>query len=458
MSEELLSIAVGEDNFRILREKAAYFVDKSLLIEEVARSGTRVNLITRPRRMGKTLNLSMLHYFFSCTEPETAPLFDGLAVTERPEIMAMQGLHPVVFLSLKGVRGANWEVVQSRLFNDISAMGRDFEYLLDSEKVGDLLKNQLRPVLESNIENSGYYENFLRNLVDALHGHHGKRVILLIDEYDAPIQRAYTSGYYQPMIDFMQRFLDLLKTSEHLEKTVLTGCLRIARESLFSTLNNFRVHTVQESSIFDPFFGFTQDEVDTILDDAGLADHRKIVSEWYNGYRFGETTIYNPWSVLNYVADDGKEPRPYWLNTSENELLHQRLDEARLGLQGDLEELLQGQSIDREVRDSMTFKELGSVKEDVWSILVHTGYLNALTKHRTDEGHLCTLSLPNFEVSAAFAGFVRYLVPEFDYLAQESIFHALRDGDPEKLGTALTKEMIDHSNLSIRENKRLAES
>ncbi len=432
-----LKIAIGEDNFRILREKGAYFVDRSHWIEEIANTAVRVSLITRPRRMGKTLNLSMLHYFFSCTEPNTTPLFEGLKVTENPEIMAQQGQYPTIFLSLKGIRAKTWEESLDHLRSDLSTMCRRFEYLLNSEKVSGYTKKEIQSVLEGN-EPILPYQDCLKNLCEALHAHHGKRVILLIDEYDAPIQRAYTNGFYEPMIAFIQRFLDLLKTSEHLEKAVLTGCLRIAKESLFSTLNNFRVFTIQESSPFDAHFGFTPEEVDSILTDAGLSERRDIVNEWYNGYVFGETTIYNPWSVLNFVADGGKEPKPYWLNTSENAVLHQRLEEARLGLRGDLETLLKGGAIEREVKESITFRDLGAVKEDVWSVLVHTGYLNAKIIKRTKNGNFCQLRLPNFEVGEVFSTFVDYLIPEFDFITQQAIFRALRDGDCDKLATALT--------------------
>ena len=434
-----LPIAIGEDNFRILRERDSYFVDKSPLIEEIANTRTRVSLITRPRRMGKTLNLSMLHYFFSCTEPDTAPLYEGLSVKKNPEVMALQGKFPVIFLTLKGIRGQDWETSQEQLRSDIARLCGQFLELGNSNKVPDHLKKGLQAIL--NREKNGPFEDVLFVLMEALHAHHGERAILLIDEYDAPIQRAYQHGFYPKMAAFMQRFLDVLKTSPHLHQAVLTGCLRISKESLFSTLNNFDVYTVQQSSPYDGHFGFTQDEVDQILTDAGMSAQNDTVRQWYNGYLFGKTTIYNPWSILKFVHDGGDQPRPYWLNTSENSLLHQRLEEARLGLQDDLETLLQGDAIEREVKDSITFKELGKVKEDVWSILVHTGYLNAefIEDGATDSGHFCRLTIPNFEVSQAFASFTKYLIPEFDFQLQRSIFNALRDGETEKLAAGLTE-------------------
>ena len=346
--------------------------------------------------------------------------------------------YPVIFLSLKGIRGLDWESSQSQLNRDLSELFQCYDYLRESEKLNAQSKRAFCQILDSAPDAA--YEDALSLLGRLLHSHYGQRVILLIDEYDAPLQRAYQNGFYQPMAAFMQRFLDVLKSSDHLHKAVLTGCLRIARESLFSTLNNFVVHTVQEPSPFDQYFGFTQEEVDLILADAGMGEeHRDTVRQWYDGYRFGETTIYNPWSVLNYVAEGGREAKDYWMNTSENYLLYQRLEEANLGLQRDLETLLEGKTIEREVRDSITFREMGQLKEDVWSILVHTGNLNAETLQSTPLGHLCRLRIPNYEVAAAFAGFVHYLIPEFDYQLQRTVFHALRDGETKKLSAALTE-------------------
>ncbi len=442
MSASPLPIAIGEDNFRFLRENEAYFIDKSPLIRVVAQSQAKVTLITRPRRMGKSLNLSMLRYFFSCTEENTAPLFENLAIAEDSEVMAQQGRFPVIYLSLKGIRALDWEDANSQMAFDISRIASDHSYLLDSSSLPASEKAQLQAIVSSKGNGDGnLHQHALAVLSKALHTHHGKPVILLIDEYDAPIQRAYQNGFYKQMVAFMHRFLDVLKTSDHLHKAVLTGCLRIAKESLFSTLNNFVVHTVQDPSAYDQYFGFTQEEVDQILHDAKMSEHRQIVEQWYDGYQFGETRIYNPWSVLNYVAEGGREPKPYWRNTSEDVLLHQRLEEAQFGLHGDLEALLEGEAIEREVRDSITFRELGQMKEDVWSLLVHTGYLNAEMLEASDFGHYCRLRLPNYEVGGAFAGFIRYLVPEFDYVLQRRIFHALRDGDCETLGASLT-EMV----------------
>ncbi len=440
MSSSTLPIAIGQDNFRWLRENGGYFVDKSRLIAEVVESKAAVTLVTRPRRMGKSLNLSMLRYFFSSTEENTAPLFEGLEIADNPELMALQGQFPVIYVSLKGIRALDWEGASVQLFDDIRRLCRGFEYLMESEKVSSSLKSELSSIL-SGTKDHCRHESTLSALVEALHAHHEKPAILLIDEYDAPLQRAYQNGFYKEMVAFMQRFLDVLKSSDHLHKAFLTGCLRIAKESLFSTLNNFVVHTVQDHSPYDRYFGFTPREVEKILADANMSEHWDIVEQWYDGYQFGDTRIYNPWSVLNYIAEGGREPKPYWRNTSEDVLLHQRLEQAQLGLHSDLETLLEGKPIEREVRDSITFRELGQMKEDVWSLLVHTGYLNAEALNATEFGHYCRLRLPNYEVGGAFAGFIRYLVPEFDYVAQRTIFHALRDGDVEKLGAALT-EMV----------------
>jgi hypothetical protein len=356
-------------------------------------------LFTRPRRFGKTLNLSMLEHFFDC-DKKSRHLFDGLSIEKDERSMAHQGRYPVVSVTLKGIKKLNFEESLSAMRELLSNIIEDHMYLLSSDKVTG--KAALEALLDGSADKS-VMESSLKRICKALEQYHGEKAILLIDEYDVPLESAYFNGFYPEMIDFMRSFLSTaLKTNRSLAMAVLTGCLRISRESIFTGLNNLEVNTVL-SKMFDEYFGFTQPEVDALLTAYDLVDKSPEVSEWYNGYIFGNTDVYNPWSLLCYVKQHVNNrddlPEAYWANTSANDIVRSILDRADMSTRREIETLIAGGHIEKKIHDDITYDEVFKSIDNVWNFLFFTGYLKKIGEPiKKNNNMYYKLEIPNEEV------------------------------------------------------------
>ena len=398
---ENLKLPVGIENFEEIRTKGFYYVDKTELIRDLLNSWGKVNLFTRPRRFGKTLNMSMLKYFFEIGTDSA--LFDGLAISREKALCDRHmGKYPVVFLSLKGVDGLNFETAYEEFCKLIRNEAFRLRFLNDSEKITDVEKESFRHIL-----NGDYSEKDIRSslqtMCSLLEKHYGQKVVLLIDEYDVPLDKAFNHGYYREMVDLIRSmFGAALKTNDSIFMAILTGCLRISKESIFTGLNNFKVLSIMDTR-FDEHFGFTDSEVMRLLVDYNLSDHFDVTKSWYDGYRFGDADVYCPWDVVNYVdllkADPKAKPRAFWINTSGNDLVKRFVDKADKTTQGEIERLINGEAIEKNVRSELTYNEIDDSIDNLWSVLFTTGYL---TKDgETDDGKL-RLVIPNREVREVF--------------------------------------------------------
>ena len=391
---------IGVDDFKKVREDY-YFVDKTDFIRQLIDTHSAVTLITRPRRFGKTLTLSMLKYFFSIDrKKESQGLFSGLSVEKSgTAYMNHLGAHPVIFISLKNVSGDTWESTVKSLGFALADLYRGFNYLAQSADVDDSLKIYLQKVIYENATQDELAVSLLR-LTNMLYQHYGKPVILLIDEYDAPIQQAWERGFYGECIRFMRQFLgSALKTNASLDFAVLTGVLRIAKESIFSGLNNLDVCSVMTDQYSD-VFGFTADEVSDIAFSLQFRHMLPEIQAWYDGYRFGKAYIYNPWSVINFF--DKQTLADYWVNTSGNAILRQLMKQTDTEQKEALLSLLQGDSVTAVIREGVIYDDIGENPDALYTMLLTTGYLTAIHKQSTFGGQLCRLVIPNREVKDAY--------------------------------------------------------
>lgn len=394
------AMPIGVEDFKKVRENY-YFVDKTDFIRQLIDAHSAVTLITRPRRFGKTLTLSMLKYFFSIDrKKESQGLFSGLSVEKSgTAYMNHLGAHPVIFISLKNVSGDTWESIVKSLGFALADLYRSFNYLSQSAVVDDSLKIYLQKVIYENATQDELAVSLLR-LTTMLHQHYGKPVILLIDEYDAPIQQAWERGFYGECIRFMRQFLgSALKTNASLDFAVLTGVLRIAKESIFSGLNNLDVCSVMTDQYSD-VFGFTADEVSDIASALQCRHMLPDIQAWYDGYRFGTADIYNPWSVINFF--DKQTLADYWVNTSGNAILRQLMKQTDAEQKESLLSLLQGDSVTAVIREGVIYDDIGENPDALYTMLLTTGYLTAIHKQSTFGGQLCRLVIPNREVKDAY--------------------------------------------------------
>ncbi len=394
------AMPIGVDDFKKVREDY-YFVDKTDFIRQLIDTHSAVTLITRPRRFGKTLTLSMLEYFFSIDrKKESQGLFSGLSLEKSgTAYMNHLGAHPVIFLSLKNVSGDTWESIVKSLGFALADLYRSFNYLAQSADVDDSLKIYLQKVIYEKATQDELAVSLLR-LTTMLHQHYGKPVILLIDEYDAPIQQAWEQGFYEECIRFMRQFLgSALKTNASLDFAVLTGVLRIAKESIFSGLNNLDVCSVMTDQYSD-VFGFTADEVSDIASALQCSHMLPDIQAWYDGYRFGKADIYNPWSVINFF--DKQTLADYWVNTSGNAILRQLMKQTDAEQKESLLSLLQGDSVTAVIREGVIYDDIGENPDALYTMLLTTGYLTAIHKQSTFGGQLCRLVIPNREVKDAY--------------------------------------------------------
>lgn len=394
-------LPVGIDSFEKLRREGFYYIDKTGLIRDLLNNWGEVNLFTRPRRFGKTLNMSMLKSFFEIGAD--AALFDTLAISKEPALCdAYMGKYPVIFLSLKSVEGLNFEESYGMLRRIIRSEASRMRELLGSERIAEDDKGPLKRILrEQDTEND--IQDSLKMLSSLLYRHYGQKVVLLIDEYDVPLDKAFQHGYYDEMVALIRGlFGQALKTNEFLQFAVLTGCLRVSKESIFTGLNNFKILSITDTR-FDEHFGFTEEDVRRLLKDYQLEEHFVKTKEWYDGYRFGDANIYCPWDVISYVdhlsADPLAEPEAFWINTSGNDLVKRFIDKADKTTQNEIERLIAGETIEKKVRLDLTYNELDASIDNLWSVLFTTGYLTQ--KGRAVNG-VYQLVIPNREVREVF--------------------------------------------------------
>ena len=403
---DLKRLPVGMDDFKEIRKSEFYYIDKTKLIEQVLENWSKVNLFTRPRRFGKTLNMSMLKWFFEIGTDTT--FFDGLYISKNQALCEeYMGKYPVVLLSLKSVEGLTFEEARASLCELIAGEVRRFKFLEKSDRLDDDEKNAYHDLIFiQNLKEAilGTKLKFsLKKISELLYKHYGQKAIILIDEYDVPLDKAFQHGYYREMVTLIRGlFGEAFKTNDFLQFAVLTGCLRISKESIFTGLNNFKVYAANDLR-YDEAFGFTNEEVKRLLADYHLEEHFAEVKEWYDGYHFGNADIYCPWDVINYVDDlvfDPKaRPKAYWINSSGNDLVKRFIDKADMTTRDEIEELIAGYAVEKRIRMDLTYDEIDNTIDNVWSVLFTTGYL---TQEGREMDGIYRLIIPNKEVREVF--------------------------------------------------------
>ena len=406
-----LKLPVGIDDFRKLRESHFYYVDKTRLIEQLLLNWSEVTLFTRPRRFGKTLNMSMLKSFFDIGTDEA--LFDGLYISGNKELCdEYMGKYPVIFLSLKGVEGLTYEEAFEAFVRIMGKEVNRVSFLADSDKLTQIEREQYKGLTIMKNGRLAFDKekliSSLQLLSQLLYKHYGKKTIILIDEYDVPLDKAFQNGYYNEMVSLIRGlFGQALKTNEFLQFAVLTGCLRISKESIFTGLNNFKVMSITDTR-FDEQFGFTDSEVKQLLTDYGMDSHFDEVKEWYDGYHFGRADVYCPWDVINHadhLRDDGDaKPQTYWINSSGNSLVRRLINRADSSTKDEIERLIAGEAIEKVIRQDLTYDEIENSIDNIWSVLFTTGYLTKVgeVKLADSESYAYKLIIPNKEVREVF--------------------------------------------------------
>lgn len=453
-----LMLPVGYENFADIRQQGFYYVDKTALIEQLLSNKGMVNLFTRPRRFGKTLTMSMLRYFFEIGTD--AKLFDGLYIAKNEKLCeAYLGKYPVISISIKDVDGFTFDKAKYSLVEVIANEAGRFLYLLDSDKLTAEDKDQYRAMISVR---DGFYtmdakilESSLKKLSELLYKHYEKKVIILIDEYDVPLSKAFNNGYYKEMVGLIRAlFGKALKTNDALFMAVLTGCLRISKESIFTGLNNFKVLSILDNS-FDEQFGFTEPEVNELLAAYKLEEKLPEIKEWYDGYRFGNADIYCPWDVINHVdrlrVNSASRAQSYWINTSSNELVKRFIDKADKTTRDEIEQLVAGEAIEKNLRLELTYDEIDNSINNLWSVLFTTGYL---TQAGMTEDGAYKLVIPNREIREVYKlqiqeWFKQKLTAGREQIA--SFWQAFAEGDAEAVEKQLNK-MLSNT-ISIFDTK-----
>lgn len=450
----LKKLPIGIENFEEMRREDFYYVDKSHVIEQLLTQWGKVNLFTRPRRFGKSLNMSMLQSFFEIGKDKT--LFDGLRISDNQELCEKyQGKFPVVSVSLKGINGATYEEARRFLIKTINEEARRLSVLSDSTELDETDHELLTQLKKKEMTNDSLVYS-IRELTELLEKHYGRKVIVLIDEYDVPLAKANENGYYDEMVFLIRNlFENALKTNSSLKFAVLTGCLRIAKESIFTGLNNFKVYSITDKS-FDETFGFTDAEVKELLRYYGQEKYYETVKEWYDGYRFGNVAVYCPWDVINFcsdhLADPGLEPKNYWANTSGNSVISHFIDSVgkpQKLTRMELEQLVNGGIVQKEINSELTYKELYSSIDNLWSTLFMTGYL---TQRGESSGNRYNLVIPNREIRNIITNHILKMFKENvkdDGKTVSDLCDALLNKNPEKVELIFTEYM--KKTISIRD-------
>lgn len=455
---ESLKLPVGIESFEEIRSDGYYYVDKTKLIEQLVDSRGKVNLFTRPRRFGKTLNMSMLKSFFEIGA--ASELFEGLYISHNKKLCDdNMGKYPVIFLSLKNVEGLDFQAAKYQMIEIIAKEAKRFAYLKQSDRldIDDKSTYAFLIRLEDGryeMRDEALYAS-LQTLSELLYKHHGRKTVILIDEYDVPLDKAFQNGYYKEMVSLIRAiFGKALKTNEALDFAVLTGCLRVSKESIFTGLNNFKVVSITDSR-FDEQFGFTDEEVQRLLADYHLKDHIEETKEWYDGYHFGDTDVYCPWDVVNHVdcllEDPNAEPQSYWINTSGNDLVKRFIDKADKTTRNEIERLIAGDMIEKSIRMELTYDEIDNSIDNLWSILFTTGYL---TQQGKSERGVYRLVIPNKEIREVY-------ILQIQEWFKDSVLHnrepinqllkAIKEGDADTVEKDLTKILVN--TISIFDTK-----
>lgn len=452
MTMKKKKLPIGIENFEELQKEEFYYVDKTNLIRDLLMQWSKVNLFTRPRRFGKSLNMSMLKYFF---EPGgDKEIFKKLAISGETEICEKyMGKFPVVSISLKGIKGESYEKACAMAVQVIQSEARRFQYLLESERLTAYEKKVFASLLQADMGEDLLCSS-LKIMSELLEKHHGCKVILLIDEYDVPLAKAFERGYYDQMVIFIRNMFEYaLKTNDSLKFAVLTGCMRISKESIFTGLNNIKVLSVADVQ-FDEYFGFTDQEVKDMLDYYGFSDRYDEVKEWYDGYQFGNVGVYCPWDVINYCdtlkADPDAQPRNYWLNTSSNEAVRRFIRESdHAATRREIENLVAGEAITKEIHQELTYKDMYDSIDNLWSVLFTTGYL---TQRGKPDGDNFRLVIPNVEIRKIFTSQIMELFKESvpkNGEALRNFCQALRNGDAKSVERLLGEYL--RKTISIRD-------
>lgn len=451
-----LKLPVGIDDFRKIRECGFYYVDKTKLVEQLMQNWGEVNLFTRPRRFGKTLNMSMLRSFFEIGTDKS--LFDGLYISRNKELCDMHmGKYPVISITLKGIEGMTFEEARNMLKIILKNEARRHYYLKNSDRLTDDDKQQYEQILLGTSENTA---DSLRLLSQLLFLHYDKKVVILIDEYDVPLDKAFQNGYYSEMTSLIRGILgQALKTNDYLQFAVLTGCLRISKESIFTGLNNFKVLSIADAR-FDEQCGFTDSEVRDILEEYGVSDKISEVKDWYDGYRFGKADVYCPWDVINYVdhlqADPNARPQAYWINSSGNGLVRRLINIADESTKDEIERLIAGETIEKAIRLELTYDEIDNSIDNIWSVLFTTGYLTNAGEIELPggDGYGYRLVIPNKEVRQVFVSQIQEWFRQtvtYDNGSVQDLCGAFMDGDTDKIQSNLNMILI--KTISVLDTK-----
>ena len=448
------SIAIGREDLKQIIDHGSYYVDKTLMIKELLDGDAGVTLFTRPRRFGKTLNLSMLRRFFEDertadgTPVDNRYLFDGLAISGcGEEYLAHQQQYPVIKLSLKSGKQPDFTLAYEMMKKDIIREFERHSYILR----GDSLSMQEREGYEAVLngkKDAKHYADALKTLSSCLAKYHGRKCIILIDEYDVPLENAWFRGFYDEMIGFIRSlFESALKTNDSLEFGVITGCLRISKESIFTGLNNLKINSVTDSS-FGNAFGFTEPEVTALLAYYGIEDRFDEVKAWYDGYAFGHHEVYNPWSILNYTDDirkgDALFPKPYWSNTSSNGIVKEMIETADQKARDEMERLIAGEALEKPIHEEVTYGDIRESSDNLWNFLYFTGYLTSAGQEMKDEKTYVKMVIPNTEVKTIYKDTVlRWFDRSLLQRDLSPLIKAMEDGDCDAMSDIISGQLMD---------------
>ena len=442
-------LPVGVDDFEKLRKEQYYYIDKTLFIKDLLDMKGEVNLFTRPRRFGKTLNMSMLRCFFEKDMPGQAELFRGLQIMEAGErYLAFMGRYPVISLSLKSMKQPSFELSFEMLKKEVgSEFARHWRQVEESGKLTQAQKERYLRIRDLRGVESDYADA-LKFLSECLRISEGERTVILIDEYDVPLENAYFAGFYEKMTGIIRSlFESALKTNDNLAFAVVTGCLRISRESIFTGLNNLEINSIT-TALYGENFGFTQPEVEALLDFYGLKENMDTVQQWYDGYRFGNAEVYNPWSVISYVksccGDRQALPRPYWSNTSSNSIVRSLVERADLSVKQEIEALIEGKTITKPIHEDITYEDIDSTQENLWNFLFFTGYLKKISEYQEGENIYIEMAIPNREVRYIYKTTVlRWFEEKTDKKELTPLYESILEGDTDRMSRILSENLME---------------
>ena len=450
---KLKSLPVGIEDFKDIITKDYYYVDKSLFIKELIDYKGSVNLFTRPRRFGKTLNLSMLQYFFEQSDADNAPLFQNLSIIDTgATYLSHMGQYPVITISLKSGKQATADLSITGVKKIISEEFRRHKKALEKSLTQ---KERIQQMMDTKGDLS-YYTDAIRFLSECLYNYYKCKVIILIDEYDVPLENAYFNGFYEEMINFIKPlFESALKTNPFMEFAVITGCLRISKESIFTGLNNLEIISIT-NKLYAEHFGFTQNEIEVLLNYYGLKHRREEIRTWYDGYYFGDKSIYNPWSVINYIKsiwiDNSAFPKPYWSNTSSNSIIRTLIENADMTVKQEIEYLISGGSIEKPIHEDITYEDIDQSSDSLWNFLFFTGYLKQTHIEMKDLVHYMSLGIPNLEVRHIYeTKIIEWFREQISLKDLTSFYKAIIQGDIDVFQKALNAMLRE--SISFYDNK-----